>query len=173
MTPCLIDNAEGVTAADWFQVGGTLIAALIGVAALAIVLWVERRDKYRSGLDAALADVMRACAAYALELNEWQRSRNLALSKWWAALPPSDIRFQTVIDIAVMSATKTRDKKVLQRLADTTFNVKRTNESWLAAHLGELAASIRKWRGTGDSRELYATLDRFDEAVIPFDSSKT
>jgi hypothetical protein len=166
-------DASGATAADWFQIAGTLVAALIGVGALWIVLRVERRDRYKSTLDAALSDVMRASGEYSDAISSWLRLINVNADKWWEAPAPSHARLQTLVDVAVMVGSKPEDQLVLQQLATGTFNVSRIRYDWLEGHLGELVGSIRKWRVSGSTTELYATLDKFDRALLEFGEGRT
>lgn len=149
-----------LTVSDWASVGGTIVAALIGVGALAITFGVEARSRYTARLDEALAGVILALAERADSVDRWSdaeasASRLSPVSmdriRWMAINAPggpSDANVQAAVEIAWLAA-RGRDRACMSALADATFSLKRAVVTWQVDRSGRVAAAVRRWR-TGE-----------------------
>ncbi|MCU1408484.1 MAG: hypothetical protein JWM23_564 [Microbacteriaceae bacterium] len=156
-----------MTVADAAQVIGTLVAALIGVAGLAGVLWIEQRTRYKDALDAALAEVMRAFARRATDLEIHRERKWGAMGLRFPDAPggPLDADMQSAIEIAWMVA-RGRDRPVLKSLGDATYALKMGLVSWQIGMLGPLAMDIRRWRTDAiDRAEFIRIMNGAEEAA--------
>jgi hypothetical protein len=134
-----------------------LVAALIGVGALALVQLLQRHAQRVDASDLAIEALMAALSERATALSEYMNSpvRDAVHQVVVARTPnkdtrggPADIAVQTQADVTLMKATKKR-RAVLKAVAETLFHFKRALVTWQVSRLGEVVGDLRKWQ-TGD-----------------------
>jgi hypothetical protein len=146
-----------LTASDWFQFLGVIVAAVVGVL---VAVWgqrVARRSAYIDRVDTALAAVIITFGRRATELDAWASPAEVPVAgslgmratrgaRTDARGGPIDVELQTAIEAAWLVARTRRDRTCLEALARAVDGFKSATVHWQIEHLGELAASIRRWR---------------------------
>lgn len=145
-------HACQLSAADIASVVAVIVAALIGVVGLAIVLAVERHDRYRARLDETLAAVIVGLAARAKERDKWVEGDESDRGMWQTqerahdSVGPLDVDLAAAVEVARLAGRRPRDRPCLNALSDSVVKLGIGSNDWQIKHSAELATSIRKWR---------------------------
>lgn len=151
------------SAGDWAGVGGTIVAAFVGVGGLLIVLGVERSGRYIERVDAALSEVIAALGRRATELDAYTSEMfSLNDSVHQQAMVsqrrdarrsspggPLDADLQAAAEVACLTATRRGDRAPVEALAAATYDLKQAASHWQMERAGRIAADVRRWR-TGE-----------------------
>ncbi|WP_157008522.1 hypothetical protein [Agromyces laixinhei] len=143
------DLFPGLVLSDIAQILGTLIAALIGVVGLAIVLGIERRDRYRGGLDGALAVLIAELAEREIALVAWTEEPAAAQTRELREQTiggPSAADLEAAVEVACMAAQKRVDRECLQAIREVVQAMRLVPVHEQIATNGMLRMWLRMWR---------------------------
>lgn len=140
----------------WATVAGTFAGALVGIFGLLWAFRLESRERYRTRLDGAVAQVMVDLAQYNSDLLEYTREARLD----GRSQPPSDLKAVASMEVATMVA-KGEDFEVLNQLSTNTYTAVRTGlpAAKAGAH-GIIIGELGRWRsGHRSKKDILASFD--------------
>lgn len=153
-------NWTTLTASDWFQFLGVVVAAVVGVL---VAVWGQaaaRKAAYVDRLDSALAVVIVALGKRALDVDAWAAPAEVPIAgslgqrytrpdRGEGLGGPLNAEVHMAVEAAWLLATKRKDRVCLEALAVGTNGLTGASARWQIANVGQVVASLRGWRTGG------------------------